>query len=44
MSDRAKDLRIGNTGALVLAILNLAGPPAWGTEFPQPTDVRVTTS
>jgi L-cysteine S-thiosulfotransferase len=34
MSDRAKDLRIGNTGALVLAILNLAGPPAWGTEIP----------
>ena len=34
MSDRAKDLRIGNAGALVLAILNLAGPPAWGTEIP----------
>ena len=34
MSDRTKDLRIGNTGALALAILRLAGPPAWGTEIP----------
>jgi L-cysteine S-thiosulfotransferase len=34
MSDRTKDLRIGNTGALALAILNLAGPPAWGSEIP----------
>ena len=34
MSDRTKDSRIGNTGALALAILNLAGPPAWGSEIP----------